>query len=255
MNIPRILIGVPTMEMARAAVFYDYLHMMEKPHGTAITFSHGQSPAENRNVIIKQALEGNFTHIFFIDDDVLIPPHSLHQLVARKKDIVSGLYLQRRFPHAPIAFNVALNDGRCRYKFLNSGETGLVEVVNFGLGCALIHTDVFRKMEEPWIRIGQLNKQEWNDDIEFFNRAREQYGYQLFLDLDVRCGHAASISVWPDYNVEQGVWLTRYDTQSPVGHAAFYAATPKQIYPNDEFEKMLEANKNKVIKDLSDGKY
>jgi hypothetical protein len=241
------------MEMGRQAKFWGWFLCIDKPDGTTVSMSHGQSPAQNRNILIRQALEHNCTHIFFVDDDVLIPQDALKRLLAHDKDIVSGLYLMRNFPHAPIAFNVAMKDGKCRFKFLNNEETGLIEVVNFGLGCCLIKTDVFRKMPDPWIRIGQLNTQEWNDDIDFFNRARGDYDYHLWLDLDVRCGHMGTVVIWPEYKEDKGIWLTSYDTQG-AGHASFYAATPQQIYGSDEYEKMLEARKHLVTVDLSHGK-
>lgn len=239
------------MEFARQAKFYDYLHQLDKPPGTILSLAHGQSPAQNRNVMIENALKvENLTHIFFIDDDVLVPRDALYRLLAHDKDIVSGLYLMRNFPHQPIAMNVSLNDGRCRFKFLDNDETGLVEVVNFGLGCCLIKADVFRKIEKPWITIGQLNSQEWNDDIEFFNRAREKYGYRLWLDLEVCAGHMGTAVFWPKYDPQTKVWTTVYDTQG-AGHAAFYAATPHQVYGEDEYEKMLKANKHLVTKDFT----
>jgi len=246
----KVVIAIPTMEMARQAKFYDYIFAIDKPADTALSLAHGQSPAQNRNIMIENALESGATHIFFIDDDVLIPKDSLYRLLAHDKDIVSGLYLMRNFPHAPIAMNVSLSDGRCRFKFLQSEETGLVEVVNFGLGCCLIKTDVFRKVDKPWITIGQMNAVEWNDDIQFFNRCREKFGYSLWLDLDVRCGHMATATLWPQYNEDQKQWLTIYDTQG-VGHAAFLAATPNQVYGEDSYEKMLKENQHLVTKDLT----
>lgn len=234
----KVVIGVPTMEFARQAKFYDYFNLIQKPEGTTISFAHGQSPATNRNLIIENALASDATHIFFIDDDVLVPPDGLMRLLAHDKNVVSGLYLMRNFPHAPIAFNAVDSDGKCRFKFLNDGETGLVPAVNFGLGCCLIRTDVFRLLEKPYIRIGQLNAEEWNDDIEFFNRVRAA-GYQLYLDLDVRCGHMATATIWPNYVEDQKKWITTYDTQGS-GHASFYAATPIQVYGDDRYEQYLE---------------
>jgi hypothetical protein len=233
----KVVMGIPTMEFARQARFYDALYSIQKPENTLMSLAHGQSPASNRNAIIKNALaDPEVTHVFFIDDDVLIPSDALMKLLAHDKDIVSGLYLFRSFPHAPIAFNAAMSDGKCRFKFLNDDETGLVQVANIGLGCVLIKREVFERLGGPnWITIGQLNSQEWNDDIEFFNRCRS-FGYKLWLDLDVRCGHMASVAVWPDY--QDGKWLTVYDTQGR-GNAAFFPAGPKQLYPDDMYEQML----------------
>jgi hypothetical protein len=95
-----------------------------------------------------------------------------------------------------------------------------------------------------------MNAVEWNDDIQFFNRCREKYGYQLWLDLNVRAGHMCTVTLWPHYNEEQKQWLTMYDTQG-AGHAAFFAATPKQVYGDDSYEKMLRDNAHLVTKDVT----
>ena len=163
----KILIAVPTAEMARRADFYDYYNLLRKPIGSILTFAHGQSPARNRNLMIQQAIDHNCTHILFIDDDVAFEPDMLERLLAHDKDIVGGLYLMRNYPHHPIMFDEAQPDGRCLTHWLSDGETGLIEVVAQGLGCCLIKTKVFKTMQEPWIRLGELESDHWCDDIGF----------------------------------------------------------------------------------------
>lgn len=209
MDNAKVLIGVPTAEMARRADFYDYFNLLEKPLGSGITFVHGQSPARNRNLIIRQAIDNNFTHVFFMDDDIAFKPDMLMRLLAHDKDIVSGLYYMRHYPHRPIMFDYADEEGRCRHHYLRDEDEGLMEVVATGLGCLLIKTDVFRNMEEPWIRMGELEKDHWCDDIGFYKRAREK-GYKGYCDLDVLVGHMAQLTVWP--NKIDGKWMSTYDT-------------------------------------------
>jgi hypothetical protein len=205
----RVLIGVPTMEMARQAVFYDYFNQMFKPIGTVMAFTHGQSPARGRNLIIQQAIENNCSHILFLDDDVLVRPDILTRLIAHDKDIVTGLQFSRNYPHKPYIFDTALEGGKCRMHLLSDGESGLVPIINCGFGCVLIKVEVFKSMEQPWVRLGEYDTDMWCDDIGFFNRARS-HGYKLFCDLDVRVGHLATVAIWP--NVINGQWLTTYDT-------------------------------------------
>jgi len=206
----KVIICVPTGEFARRADFYDYFNAIDKPEGTMLTFTHGQSPAKNRNIMIRTALDQEATHVLFVDDDVLLPSDALKLLLSHDKDIVSGLYLLRNYPHLPIMFDEWYTDGRCKYAFLDDTVGGLKEVVNIGLGCCLIKTDVFRNMPEPWITIGQLDQEGWSDDVHFFNKAREA-GYKMFVDTDVRCGHTISASIWP-YRREDGSWSTLYNT-------------------------------------------
>jgi hypothetical protein len=225
----KILIGVPTAEYARRADFYDYFNMLEKPLGTIITFAHGQSPARNRNLIIQQALENNCTHILFIDDDTAFRPDLLSRLIAHNVDIVTGLYLMRNYPHKPIIFDSADAEGRCLHSWLFPHKTGLIKIVAAGLGCCLIKTDVFRKMQQPWIRLGELEKDHWCDDIGFFRRVRQEIpNIEVYCDTDTRVGHIASMVVWPDLREDK--WYTVYSTNGE-GEAAV-----AQIYPEPTFE-------------------
>lgn len=208
----KVLIGIPTAEFARRADFYDYVDMMEKPEGTIQSKAHGQSPARNRNLIIGQALEHDCTHIMFIDDDVQVPLDIIPRLLVHDKDIVTGLYLMRNFPHQPIIFDKSLDDGRCLNHFMAEGETGLIPIVNCGLGAVLIKTEVFKKMPKPWITLGEAEPDHWCDDISFFNRARK-LGFKLYCDLTVLVGHHASVTVFPVY--DNGEWSVAYNTNGP----------------------------------------
>lgn len=217
------MIAVPTAEMARRADFYDYFNMLEKPLGSIIVFSHGQSPARNRNLMIQAALEQNCSRILFLDDDVAFEKDLLLRLLVHDKDIITGLYYMRTYPHYPIIFDYADNDGKCGYHYLSDNETGLIEIVATGLGCCLIKTEVFRSLEEPWIRLGELELDHWCDDIGFFKRARLA-GFKIYCDLDVRVGHMAQLTVWP--SLVDGKWMTTYDTHG-TGSASIYQITKK----------------------------
>lgn len=221
----KILVGVPTAEYARRADFYDYFNMLEKPAGTLVTLAHGQSPARNRNLIIQQAITNNCTHIMFLDDDVAFRPDLMMKLLAHDVDIVTGLYLMRHYPHQPIIFEEAHEDGRCRHRFLTPGTAGLIPIVACGLGACLIKTKVFHELEQPWIRLGELEKDHWCDDIGFFRRVREK-GFDIWCDTHQLVGHFASVTVWP--NRVKGVWYSTYDSNGKG------QATIPQVYPGME---------------------
>jgi hypothetical protein len=232
---PKVMIIIPTEEMGRRADFYDYMDMMHRPDGTVTIRPHGQSPARNRNLGIEEALKHECTHCFFVDDDVILRPDALLRLLAHDKDLVGGLYLMRNYPHLPILFDESYDDGRCLFSFLKPGRKGLVETVNTGLGCMLIKTDVFRKMERPWVRIGQLEKDHWCDDIEFFNRARNEYSYQVYVDLEVQAGHIISTIIFPHRDDKEN-WHTAYATNI---NEAF--TLPQQSPSDEDLRKQLES--------------
>ena len=205
----KILVGVSTQEMARQAIFYDYFNVLDRPEGTITTFAHGQSPAEARNAIIQQALDHNCSHVFLVDDDIALKPDTLKRLWKHDKDIVSGLYLKRTYPHGPIIFDNMDEIGYVTPIQLN-GHSGLVPIKAAGFGCCLIKTDVFRRMEKPWVRLGELKKDGWCDDTGFFFRAHKA-GIESFCDLNVHVGHMASVTIWPAFIDNK--WMVNYDTQ------------------------------------------
>jgi hypothetical protein len=205
----KVLIGVRTAEYARRADFYDHFDLIQKPVGTIIVRPHGQSPAANANIIIDQAQKHGATHIFFVDDDVHVPPDGLTKLLAHDVDVVSGLYLMRNFPHKPIMFEVANENGHCLHNWLTPNKEGLVDIVAAGLGCCLFKIGVFDKIQKPYVTLGELDPENWCDDLSLFQRLRKA-GIKFHADLSVCCGHVASFVVAPVYH--DGKWYTTYDT-------------------------------------------
>lgn len=224
-KVTKILVGVSTAEMARRAVFYDYFNLLDKPPGTILTMAHGQSPAKARNLIIEQALQHQCSHVLFIDDDIAFEPNLLTKLLSHDKDIVTGFMTMRNYPHRPLVFSERRDDGSCAHFFPKDGQYGLQEIVNCGLGCVLIKTDVFRKMERPWVTLGELTKDDWCDDIAFFNRAQKA-GFKMYVDLDCLVGHMASLTVFPRYI--DGKWMTVYDTTGE-GQVSFPMLRPNAV--------------------------
>lgn len=223
----KVMVVIPRKAIPATSQFDLYFDQIELPVGTAISKVVGQSPARNRNEGIKQALAFDCTHCLFIDDDVLLPKDVLIRLLAHDKDIVSGLYLMRNYPHRAIAFCDQNEQGFSTWQQLYPSVEGLIEIASGGLGCCLVKTQVFKEMEYPWIRLGEVELDHWCDDLGFFNRARK-YGYKFYLDTNVRCGHVAEIAVWPDKL--DGKWMTIYNSVGGEGTAAI---------PQFYFEKEL----------------
>jgi hypothetical protein len=228
---PKVLIGLSTMEYIRRADFLPYFLGLEKPAGSLLTTVHGQSPAQARNVIIEQALGADCTHIFFCDDDMAFPPDTINRLLKHDKDIVMGLYLMRSYPHFPAAFDMELAGGYNKFMYLTPDVEGLVEITNGGLGCVLIKTEVFKKMERPWVTLGELIKDGWCDDVAFFNRARKA-GFRIYLDTECKVGHMMSVNIWPE-KAPDGNWYTSY--RHVNGNVLF----PQTIPTPEETEKQL----------------
>lgn len=210
----RVLVGVPTSEMARRAAFYDHYHSLQLPMGTMATFAHGQSIAHNRNIIVKQALENGCSHIFFIDDDIVLPPDILIQLICHNVDSVSALMLMRDYPHKPLIFKSFDDNGGAEHIFMDDPDVqtnSLIPIAASGLGCCLIKTKVFSKLEEPFFRFGEVDLDGLSEDLGFFRRV-QKLGLQHWCDLNATVGHMTNVNVWPK-RIEGG-WVTSYENNN-----------------------------------------
>jgi hypothetical protein len=208
----RVLVGVPTAEMARRAAFYDYYHALQLPMGALATFVHGQSIAYNRNKIVEQALENGCSHIFMLDDDTVFDPDILIRLLCHNVDLVTGLMLMRDYPHKPLIFSRFVG-GAAEHIFLN-GQSGLIPIAASGLGCVLIKTKVFSKLEEPFFRYGELDSDGLGEDLGFFKRVQD-IGLQHYCDLDALVGHSTNVTVRAKVNT-LGTWSTIYENNNGV---------------------------------------
>lgn len=198
-------------EITRRSDFYDYLNQLVMPEGSMVLPNHGRSPAKSRNMLIEAAQEHKCTHILFIDDDNTFEPDALHKLLKWDKDIVSGLYLSKAYPHQPLVFDLADDKGSCAPMYLMCDDNEkLKSIVAAGFGFLLVKMDVFNKLEKPYVRLGELNPEEWCDDIGFFNRVRKA-GIQSYCDMTCYIGHFATMIVKP-YRDKNGNWYTNYDT-------------------------------------------
>src|SRR5215471_230528 len=223
----KTLISVTTGEYARRADFYDYFHLMMKPADSLVLFCHDRSPAHGRNLIIDTAIDQNCTHILFIDDDMAYKPDSLYKLLEHDVDVVSGLYLSRSYPHAPVIFDLANDEGAAFPMYLIGDEDErLKKIEAAGFGFLLVKTEIFKKLEKPYVRLGELNSEEWCDDIGFFNRVRKA-GIESFVDMECLIGHMGTFIVEPQ--LHNGKWHTVYNTG---GTGAI--STP-QIIPKPEY--------------------
>lgn len=210
----KILVGIPTQEYARRADFYDYLHILNRSVDTLIFITHDRSPAHGRNIMVEEARRNNCTHICFIDDDMAFKPIALDLLLRHDVDVVSGLYYSRAFPHQPLVFDSFDEEGHAFFHYLDDNKSnGLIEIAAAGLGFCLIKLSVFDKLTKPYFRLGELDPEEWCDDIGFFFRLHK-LGIRCYCDLDCKLGHIGTMIVWPNHN--DGKWMTGYDTNGKM---------------------------------------
>jgi GT2 family glycosyltransferase len=142
-----------------------------------------------RNNAVREMLAGDYSHLFFLDDDVLAPPEALLVLLARELPIVSGLYPRRDEPHYPIILSTPKTpEGKYTFEFpyrMKPPENRLVECDVVGAGCLLVERRVFEALAEPWFRLTD----KVGEDVYFCMHAKHHGGFPVYVDTGVDCLH------------------------------------------------------------------
>jgi hypothetical protein len=97
---------------------------------------------------------------------------------------------------------------------------------------------VFEALEKPYVRLAEIAKDEWCDDIGFFNRVGEA-GFEMFCDLDTQVGHMTSIHMWPE-KTNKG-WMTNYKHLTGNAHIPQNIPSIKEIEDEEaKNEELIE---------------
>jgi FkbM family methyltransferase len=186
----KILIGIPTSKYVEIETFKS-IWDLEVPGGYELDFQYffGYQISQIRNLAAEWAKR--YDYLFFVDSDMVLPKDSLRKLLSADKDIISGLYIQR-IPntHTLEVYMDTPNGGCTNIPYSLIKDRGVVEVAACGMGCALIKSDVFRKMEYPhfFYKEALTMKDTVSEDVYFCKKARAS-GFTVWADATIECDH------------------------------------------------------------------
>jgi hypothetical protein len=186
---PRIAIVVPLFEAVPPVAMTSLMALIRQTVASGLVrglyFTNGLFYDVARNTLVAGALASpqDFTHLLWIDSDMVVPVDTLERLLALDRSVVGGLYHTKRGNLHPAVFSL---DPLRAY----AGQVdGVTRVDGYGLGCALVRRSVYDEMaarfgDERWHVLGH----EVGEDAFFFERCR-QMGVDVWLDSTLRCGH------------------------------------------------------------------
>lgn len=143
-----------------------------------------------RNALVKDCLNINASHIFWLDSDVLPPPEAIPRLMSHKYPIVSGVY--RSKTNAIGAWMLkGVVDGVKRYSPVSSIANQVVLADAVGAGCLLTDIRLFKRLPEPWFKWGilDLDKPGTSEDFYFCEKVFEHTGLKVLVDGHVLANH------------------------------------------------------------------
>lgn len=146
-----IVLGVPTFGMV-SIWWAGRLYALRAPMNRIVrhVYCVGLEVGLARNEIVARALaiedqdsSLRCSHIFFVDDDVLVHPDALLQLMSRQAPMVSGLYYAKSSVPQPLVLSGEYDGTPTTW---TPGD--LVPCWAHGMGLTLIEADVFRRLRD-----------------------------------------------------------------------------------------------------------
>lgn len=177
-------------------------------------------------------LETGFSHLLFVDDDILPPPKALHNLFSDAVPIVAGNYMMRASP-----FLSLLEYFQDRNDTEPPPHPRLIPALCVPLGFTLIRRQVLLDIKPPHF----ISTPTMGEDMYFSMRARKA-GYKLYFDKEVECQHigyaffgaedrySSNITGLPHINPQKGKVEDKLSRIVEILKANNGKATFKQIY-------------------------
>lgn len=197
----KIMIAVPCMDTVPVA-FVESLMAMDKPEGTAVCFQPNSLIYDSRNLLALTAIKGEYDYVLWLDSDMIVPKDALTQLLEdalnenafAKIPMVSGLYVKRAMPTAPVLFDridppYEVNGKLVKaiHEYTDYPRGDLFPIEGCGFGCVLTNVNLLKEVFEkygpafapfPWA----------GEDASFCYRVK-QLRRAMYCDSSVRCGH------------------------------------------------------------------
>ena len=199
----RILIAIPTAKNIEVDTFKS-IYDLVIPEGYTADFQYffGYNIDQIRNLIAHWA--SNYDYLFSVDSDIAFDSDTLVKLLAHDRDVVSGLYIQRKFGHHILEiYEHNGHGGVVNIPYEKIKNQGLVEIAGCGFGCVLVKSQVFRDVGYPQFEYHSAldHANTISEDNDFCRKARE-HGFKIYADTSIQCRHIGNYTFTVDNNID-----------------------------------------------------
>ena len=193
----KILIAYPTRKDVEPESMLS-VHRLIIPEGytTWLDMFYGYNIDQVRNLIADFAKNNQFDYLLCVDSDMVLESDTLIKLLEQDKDIIGGVYRQRREDVVIPEVYFSLPNGgsrNCGLEELNTAPD-LFAVDSIGFGCVLIKKHVLTTMDYPhfYYKHSIDFKDTVSEDTYFCRKARA-YGFETYCLNTVRPGHITKV--------------------------------------------------------------
>ena len=194
----KLLIAVPCMDYMHVDFVDSLLKLCQHLQREGINYHteilSGTLVYMARNKLASKATCEGYTHLLFLDSDMVFDESIVETLCFSGKDFVCGAFQSRRAPYGSCIFSSLKPVRRVK-------EYGMepFQVEGCGMACTMISTEIISEVQSRYGNPFDPDKIEgitFGEDTAFCWRAR-QCGFEIWCEPTARCGHIAHVPIWP----------------------------------------------------------
>lgn len=194
----RLLIAVPAMDFMHTEFVKSLLGLVNKLKDEQVQFEvrieSGTLVYLARDKLARHAMNNKFTHVLWLDSDMVFTDEILEDLQFSGKPFVTGIAHGRRKPYISCLFKSYWPEVT-RYE-LKEYPSNTFEVAACGFAAVLIEVEVLRCVMLKFNTCFTPTEY-FGEDVAFCDRAR-QLGWHVYAEPGVRLGHIGHITIYPE---------------------------------------------------------
>lgn len=195
----RLMIAVPCMDYLHVEFVKSLTKLTEHMQRERINYRMDILPGTlvylARDNLACRAINEGFTHLLFIDSDMVFDESIVEDMQFCGKEYVCGAFQSRRKPYGSCIFS--------SLKPLTKVENYGMEpfrIAGSGMACTMISTRILKEVQ---CRYGTCFSPETFDGVKFgedlaFCWRANKLGIEMWCDPTVRIGHVGHIVIWPE---------------------------------------------------------
>ena len=194
----KLLIAVPTLDFVHVDFMRSLIDLTNKLKDDGVTFEvcvvSGTLVYVARDKLACKAINEEFTHVLWLDSDMVFRPEIFEDLRDTGKKFVCGVYHARRPGFMSCIFKECADLNKLERFTEYPRDT--FEIGGCGFACVLVSVEILKAVQMRF-KTCFCPLKDFGEDIAFCNRARE-LGFRLWCEPTVRLGHIGHIAVWPE---------------------------------------------------------
>lgn len=192
-----LLIAIPSLDFMHVEFVRSLINLTERLSDEGIKHEvkivSGTLVYIARDQLAAYAVENEFTHVLWLDSDMIFNDDILDDLMFCEKDFVAGIFHTRRPPHCSCIFKNL--DPIDRY---TSGEypNEPFKIAGCGFGCILMTTEIIKAVRDRFVSCF-LPARSLGEDLAFCARVAH-LGFEMWAEPTARVGHIGHIAIYPE---------------------------------------------------------